>query len=319
MSFWSPYPEIGKELALVEEYIEKQLPSRKKLLTDISLDLMHAGGKRLRPAFLILSAKFGRYNREKIIPLAAAIEILHAATLVHDDIIDDAALRRGKETVQAKWGQDMAVYTGDYLFTKAFMILSNKTSFQYLHWIARAVKSICEGEVDQYEIKYRKDITVLEYLKRIYRKTAVLFAMSTVIGAQESRCSKQIVKALGSFGSWYGMAFQIRDDILDYTSTERKEGKPIGNDIKQGIYTLPLLYALKDPVYGQKLHQLLDQKGHITEESIQEIIELVRKTDALVETKHLADTFIRKAYTMIERLPNTQYKMICQELMNILL
>ena len=260
MGLWQAYPEIQNELIKVENYMKEAIPSRKKLLTDICLELIEAGGKRLRPAFVILGAKFGNYDESKIIPLAASMELLHTATLVHDDIIDDSKLRRGRVTVQEKWGEDMAVYVGDYLFTKAFTILSDKMHYEHLNKIAHGFKTICEGEIDQYEIKYNMDVTVLDYLKRIYRKTAVLFIMSILTGAYESKCKRETLNTLGKFAAYFGMAFQIYDDLLDYVSSEEIEGKPIGNDIRQGIYTLPLLYALEDKKVCPQIKNLLYKK-----------------------------------------------------------
>ena len=318
MSLWEAYPEIHEELIKVENYMKKAVPSRKKILTEISLELIESGGKRLRPAFVILGAKCGKYDPEKIIPLGAAIELLHTATLVHDDIIDDSQLRRGKTTVQAKYGRDMAVYTGDYLFTKAFMILSDKTSFEHLNRIAQGVKAICEGEIDQYEIKYNTNVTVTDYLKRIYRKTAVLFVMSILVGAYEGKCKRKTLNALGKFAAYFGMAFQIRDDLLDYTSTEKIEGKPIGNDIKQRIYTLPLLFALQDNNVNQEIKELLSKKEHIEKEEIDRVIDLVKETNALKETKALKDKFICKAYDALDNLSDGTYKDITKGLLQLL-
>lgn len=318
MGLWDAYPEIDRELDKVEHYMKKVIPSRKKVLTQISLELIGAGGKRLRPAFVILGAKHGKYDEEKIIPLAAAIELLHTATLVHDDIIDDSKLRRGKTTVQAKWGKDMAVYAGDYLFTKAFTILSDKTSFEHLNRIAQGVKAICEGEIDQYEIKYNANVSVMDYLKRIYRKTAVLFVMSILVGGYEGKCKRKTLNALGKFAASFGMAFQIRDDLLDYISTEKEEGKPIGNDIKQGIYTLPLLFALQDDQKKDEIIGLLGKKQNIQEEEMNQIITLVKQTQGLKLTNELKDKFTNKALLTLDDIPEGIYKNTSKDLLELL-
>lgn len=318
MSLWETYPEINNELIKIETYMKKVIPSRKKILTQISLELIESGGKRLRPAFVVIGAKHGKYDPEKIIPLGAAIELLHTATLVHDDIIDDSKLRRGKTTVQAKWGKDMAVYTGDYLFTKAFTILSDKTSFTHLNRIAQGVKAICEGEIDQYEIKYDTNISINDYLKRIYRKTAVLFAMSILVGGYEGKCNRKVLNALGKFAASFGMAFQIRDDLLDYLSTEEKEGKPIGNDIKQGIYTLPLLFALQDNKVKNEIKELLSRKEQIQKDEIDRVIILVKETDALKYTMELKNKFINKADTALDTISNVNYNNISKDLLKLL-
>ncbi|WP_058486810.1 polyprenyl synthetase family protein [Defluviitalea phaphyphila] len=319
MDLWKAYPEINIDLDKMEKYMKKVVRSRKKILTEISLELIESGGKRLRPAFVILGARYGKkFEEEKIIPLASAIELLHTATLVHDDIIDDSKLRRGKITVQAKWGKDMAVYTGDYLFTKAFTILSDKTSFKHMNRIARAVRAICEGEIDQYEIKYNVNVSVIDYLKRIYRKTAILFAMSILTGAYEAKASKKTLNALGKFGVYFGMAFQIRDDLLEYTSTEKKEGKPMGTDIKQGIYTLPLLFALEDNKVNKELKKLLSKKENVDDEDIEKIIMLVKQTKALDNTEILKNKFINKALKELKKLNNKNYDNILKYLIKLL-
>lgn len=306
MNYWEHYPELQDELQAVEDYMRKNVVSKKKILTDISLNLIDAGGKRLRPAFLILAAKCGKkYNQDVLIPLAAALELIHTATLVHDDIIDESKFRRGEESIQHKWGKDMAVYVGDYLLSKAFCILSNKTSIDRLQYVSRTVKAICEGEISQYESRYQK-ITTYDYIKRIYRKTALLFALSLSAGASESKCSKKIGRALVNYGINYGVAFQIYDDLLDYTSNEKMIGKPIGNDVKQGYYTLPLIIASKDQQYGKRINDILKLHDDITEDQLDNLFDMVKKTDAIAETRHLSKRYIRKAASQFDILSEKQ-------------
>ncbi len=302
MNYWEHYPELQDELRAVEDYMRKKVVSKKKILTDISLDLIDAGGKRVRPASLILAAKCGkRYNKDVIIPLAAALELIHTATLVHDDIIDESKFRRGKESIQHKWGKDMAVYVGDYLLSKSFCILSNRTSTERLQYVSRTVKAICEGEISQYESRYQK-ITTYDYIKRIYRKTAFLFALSLSAGASESQCSKKIGRALVNYGMNYGVAFQIYDDLLDYTSNEKMIGKPIGNDVKQGYYTLPLLVASKDKQYGKRINEILKLHQDITEDQLEDLFGMVKKTDAIDQTRNLSKRYIQKAASQFKDL-----------------
>lgn len=320
MELWNVYPEIQTELYEVEQYMKQSIISRKPLLTEIALDLIEASGKRLRPVFVILAAQQGKgYDREKIIPIAGAIELLHTATLVHDDIIDEATFRRGQESIYTKWGRDMAIYTGDYLFARAFMMLSKKTSFNQLYYLAHGIKSICEGEVDQYTERYNLNIQVYDYLKRIYRKTAILFSISTTIGAYEAKAPKKIVKAAGELGLSYGVAFQIKDDLFDYTSTEDIIGKPIGNDIRQGIYTLPLLYAIKDPYVGKEIKMLLQKKEEITDDEIRKIIQLVQQTNGILNAEILAKRYIQRGEERIAQLPNSRsqevFKCLFQQLL----
>ena len=303
MEFWDFCPLVSTDINYLNDYMKKAVVSRKETLTKISHDLIDSGGKRLRPGFLILAAHLGEYDRERIIPFAASIELIHTATLVHDDIIDESSYRRNQETIHEKWGRDMAIYTGDYLFTRAFSILSDKdvSKNSYLNKVALAMQSICEGEIDQYEQKYKIQ-SVFDYLKRIYRKSAVLFALSAAIGAQESACTDQEIRYVGLFALYYGVAFQIFDDLLDYTETELSIGKPIGNDIKEGNYTLPLIYALEDETYGDSIQAFLLKKDLISGAEVQTVIESVSNTNALKEAKDLAFKFLYKAEAQLDLL-----------------
>ncbi|HHX60874.1 MAG TPA: polyprenyl synthetase family protein [Epulopiscium sp.] len=305
MAFWSFCPLVSEDIEHVNNYMKKSVVSRKQTLTNISQDLIDSGGKRLRSGFLILAAHLGEYNRDDILPFAAAVELIHTATLVHDDIIDESSYRRNNQTIHEKWGRDMAIYTGDYLFTKSFAMLSDKDvpENNYLNKVAHAMQSICEGEIDQYEQKYKIQ-NVYDYLKRIHRKSAVLFALSSGVGAQQAGCSNKIIRHASTFALHYGVAFQIYDDLLDYTDTELNIGKPIGNDIKEGNYTLPIIYALEDPTYGDSIQNLLLKKDAITDAEIQTVIQYVNKTDAINQSTKLAFKFLYKAESRLNRLPN---------------
>ncbi|NLT18265.1 MAG: polyprenyl synthetase family protein, partial [Clostridiales bacterium] len=241
---WSKFPVINEELTAFEEYLETVLVSRSEFLTNASKDAVLSGGKRLRPAFTILAALHGDYDRKRVFPAAASVEILHAATLVHDDIIDNAKTRRGKETLSEKHNTNLAVYTGDYLLTKSLKLLI-KTGLkpEKLDVLARAITLLCEGEVDQYLNKYSVS-SVYNYLKRILGKTGVLFSASMALGAKIANLSDEVARYFSRFGLSFGAAFQIRDDLLDILSDPSKEGKPVLNDLKEGIATLPVIMAV---------------------------------------------------------------------------
>src|SRR5665647_1990229 len=155
MGIWKKQVDIYTDLTVVDEFITSSLKSSQRVLNDAVNDLLEAGGKRLRPALVLLAGRFGKYNEEKLIPLAASIEIMHMATLVHDDIIDEAELRRGRPTTQTRWGNDVAVFTGDFLFTRAFAIITQKTSYENMHYLSQTIKSVCEGEIEQFESRYQ--------------------------------------------------------------------------------------------------------------------------------------------------------------------
>lgn len=291
---------IGDELKRVDEYIKASLLSKQKVLEVALKELLEAGGKRLRPALVLLSGKFGRYDDKKLIPLAAAVEILHMATLVHDDIIDDSKMRRGRPTIQSRWGKDIAVFTGDFLFAKTFLLLAHSTTVENMQGLSKVVKAICEGEIAQYQSRYDKYVTVRQYLKRIGRKTALLFALSCYVGAHESKCPKNVERCLREFGFNFGMAFQITDDLLDFTGDAAKTGKPVGSDFVQGVYTLPLIYAINSS-YGSEVIKILDKESYGPED-VERMIELVHASGGIEYGKKLAKSYLNRASAFIEDL-----------------
>lgn len=316
---WGRYPEILDELNLVEDYIKKSVCSRNKLITEITGGLVEAGGKRLRPAFVVLSSKFGNCDGKKVISIAGALEILHTATLVHDDIVDRAKLRRGKATVSEKYGMDMAVYTGDFLFTKAVLALSEGVEASRLDTVAKAVKTICEGEVDQFQSRYDIDITILSYLKRISRKTAVLFGAACNLGAGTAECPPDIVRDLTRFGFCYGMAFQIRDDLNDFLLDEKTSGKPTINDIAKGIVTLPVIYALnRDSKIRSIFRTLAENKEGLSAGDIEIISDLVKNSGGIDASKKMLEKYIERGMKLLERLPDIKYRAILIELITLL-
>lgn len=312
---WSEYPEISDELKLVEEYIKKNIASRNKFLFSIVSELVEAGGKRLRPALAIIASKFGKYDRKKILPAAGALEILHTATLVHDDIIDRSSLRRGKLTVAEKYGSDMAIYTGDFLFTKAVLMLSKGIAADRLDIIAKAIKIICEGEVDQYKDRFNINISVMSYLKRISRKTAILFSSACALGAYAGKCPPGIARKLAKFGLYYGMAFQIRDDLNDYLSDTGKEGKPVGNDIARGIITLPAIYALRN---SEELRGVIskafEKRDRLSTEDVLKIAKLVRNHGGIDFAKDTLYSYVKKGMEELKGLPDNNYKTLLEKL-----
>ena len=314
--FWNKYPEIQNEIQGVVNVIEKNAKCRDKIVEGSILELLHSGGKMLRPSFVILASKFGEYDSERAKALGAVVEMFHMATLVHDDIIDEATLRRGKETVQSKYGKNYAVYIGDYLFCICFKILATLGSKNTIAVDTMSMSRICMSEIDQLNSRYDRNVSVKKYLKRISGKTAELFSLSLFIGATESGCSKKLSKLFWEIGHNIGMAFQVIDDILDYTGSDEGIGKNSANDLKQGIYTLPLILALQNK--PSDLREIL-QKDDYSEDDVKQVIELVNKYDGVNKARDIAKKYTNKAFKQINKLPENEYREILLEIANMLL
>ncbi|EYE89363.1 geranylgeranyl pyrophosphate synthase [Fervidicella metallireducens AeB] len=317
-NFWTNYPEIAYELEIVKNIIKDNIKSSEKYFKESIFELVDAGGKMLRPGLLLIASRFGNYDKEKMYNLAAAIELMHSATLIHDDIIDEARFRRGIETIQSKLGKEYAVYTGDFLFCQCFIMLSKfNYSMDNLREISAAISQICKGEIRQYNLRYSLDTGIKNYLKIISGKTAALFAISLYTGAWESQCDEKTSKLLGRIGYHVGMAFQIIDDILDFTGDTLRLGKKTHTDIIKGYYTLPIIYAIKEDKEG-KIKDILEN-NIIEEKEIQELIKLVNQFKGIEKSRKLADKYTEKAFRSIEELPECKAKKILKEITHELL
>ncbi|HRU41132.1 MAG TPA: polyprenyl synthetase family protein [Candidatus Diapherotrites archaeon] len=298
---WSDNRFLKKEMDSVEDTIKNSLRTRNKTVKEALVRFVESGGKRLRPAFTILGGTFGQYDSNAIVPIAAALEIIHMATLIHDDIIDDARLRRGNETVHSVLGKDVAVYSGDFLLTRAFMLVADYADIDMLKQVAKASAYICDSEIAQNEQKFDTNVSVKQYLKRIGGKTAALFAISLYMGAYKAGCPKKLVNRLGVLGNNIGMAFQIVDDILDLTGNQAKVGKPLLSDAAQGIYTLPVLYALHSEYRDEAIKAI--NKTH--EDKGEYLYEVLSDSKAIERSKNIAEKFIGKAMKIAGELPES--------------
>lgn len=300
---WDNYPGIQAELAAFEDYLKGKLANRIEFLRTATQGIVFSGGKRLRPAFTILSAMQGNYSREKVFPAAASVEILHAATLVHDDIIDNAKTRRGQLTVSEKHSVNLAVYTGDYMLAKSLSLLV-ETGLQpeRLELVSKAITQLCEGEVEQYLGKYELT-TVNHYLKRIIRKTGILFSVSCALGARAGGLNDEETRLLTRFGISFGAAFQIRDDLLDILSDEQTEGKPVFNDLKEGIATLPIIMsAQRNPEIRKNVEELFEGTGDILS-----ILRSVTSSGGVRESEKLKQKYTDKCRSYLKKLTPSSY------------
>ncbi|ATP39620.1 heptaprenyl diphosphate synthase component II [Solibacillus sp. R5-41] len=296
------YTDIKSDIEIIEKELEKALSSSSHLLNDASLHLLQAGGKRIRPVFALLSAKFGDYNIERMKNIAVPLELIHMASLVHDDVIDDSDMRRGRLTVKAQWNNRVAMYTGDFIFARALeyvTIIENPQAHQIL---ARTMVELCNGEVIQIEDKFRLNQNIKDYFRRIKRKTALLIESSCELGAVVSGADKKTVRHLKRYGYFVGMSFQIIDDILDFTATDKQLGKPAGSDFIQGNITLPILLMKEDPQLIPYLEKV--STGELLEEERQAMLQLVRKSNAIKEATKISNLYLKKALAEVEKLPN---------------
>jgi heptaprenyl diphosphate synthase len=318
MGIWKKNVDIYQDIDKIDEYIRQSLKANQKVLNDAVNDLLSAGGKRLRPAMVLLAGRFGKYNEENLIPLASAIEIMHMATLVHDDIIDESEMRRGRPTTRSRWGNETAVFAGDFLFAKSFDLVTQSISQKNMYYLSKAIRAICEGEVDQFESRYGGELSIRRYLKRISRKTAMLFALSCQVGASESRCKLETARLLRNIGHDFGMAFQITDDLLDFSGNQTEVGKPLCSDFSEGVYTLPVIYTMMNPDYKEKTEHYLGKKD-LCEEDIRNIGRLVEESGGLERSKKLALRYLERCRTSLDVLPAIPARAALDELIEELI
>jgi heptaprenyl diphosphate synthase len=298
------YLHLKSDLSYVENRLLDEVRSKQKDLENAASHLLKAGGKRIRPVFVLLSGQFGRYDREQLARVAVALELIHMATLVHDDVIDDAKTRRGIPTVRSEYGNRMAMYTGDFIFARALMLLSELPNPTIHQQLSDSIVRMCEGEIDQIRDFYRIDQNLRNYFRRIKRKTAILIEISCKLGGLAAEAKTEYVKALGRFGYYLGMAFQIVDDVLDFTASEAKLGKPAGADLLQGNITLPVLYALHASECGPSLRNLI--RSDMTRAEANQSIGLIKQSGGIEYSKKVADLYLQKCLKELTKLPKNQ-------------
>ena len=308
---WENLPALKAELELFEQKMLERFNSNKSInsyLDRLSVDIIKSGGKRLRPAMMVASAMLGDYQRDKVLNTAVSIELLHTATLVHDDIIDNSMLRRSRPTIFAREGVNTAVFTGDYLYVKSIQALAlADLPLTYLQQLASAIEAVCVGEVEQF--RGRGSIPGFKtYLSRISRKTAALFAASCAVGAHLGGMGDDKVKLAARFGGYFGIAFQIQDDLLDILEKPETTGKPAGNDLKEGIVTLPVIFAAAGApavqAQAEAFLKALSEK-RATKGAMIHLLQLVEQGEGIAKTRAVLSKYIAKARRYLDRLPQT--------------
>lgn len=305
---WAKIPDIERQLEKVRALILDRVQIRNHEVSDLIHNQIVSGGKMLRPACLILFSKFGKdVDEEQIIKAAAAMETLHIATLIHDDVIDDSSLRHGTKTLQTQVGNRNAIYAGDYLLTVYFELIgevSNNRAQVLMN--ARDMKNILMGELDQMLINLNVDATVPMYLREVSGKTAQLIELSSKFGAELANCSTTIVHHAKYIGHDIGMAFQIEDDILDYHNGRGRTGKPAYEDLKNGVYSIPLIFAIRNG--DAEFKQFLRDHPQLNHEQILWVAQKVEEFHGIEDAQKLATSYTNKAIALIEELPKNRYR-----------
>lgn len=298
------YGPVAEDMILVEDMLESikrdDLPPLKRMLDHV----LQSRGKRLRPALVLLSGTFGDYNLNKLVPLGGAIELLHTASLVHDDVVDGALSRRGRPTANAVFDNAMTVLLGDYIFANAAEMVTRTGSLPVTRLFALALQKMTRGELDQDASAFDVGKDIQNYLGRIAGKTASLFANATEGGAMLAGCSEGEVEALRTYGYSLGMAFQIVDDILDFTGDETEMGKPCGSDLLEGTITLPAMLLMERYPKDNPVKRFILAKRDRAER-LQEALAMVRSTEVLEVSMDMARSYIRRANEAISQFPAT--------------
>jgi heptaprenyl diphosphate synthase len=305
MKFKMMYSFLNSDIDIVEEALEEAVYADSALLREASLHLLQAGGKRIRPLFVLLAASFGTYDIHIMKKVAVSLELIHAASLIHDDVIDDAEIRRGKQTVKAKWDNRIAMYTGDYIFARSLELMTEINKPEAHKILAHTMVELAIGEIEQIKDKYRFEQNIKDYFRRIKRKTALLISTSCQLGAITADVEKNVHIKLAQFGYYVGMSYQIIDDILDFTGTEKELGKPSGGDLLQGNITLPVLFAMENEEIRKEIVKIHENSSR---EEMDKIIRLIIQSGSIERSREISNHYLEKALLVVEQLPQNEAK-----------
>jgi heptaprenyl diphosphate synthase len=294
--------EIRAQLDQVEADLDKAVRSDTDFVTEASSYLVRAGGKRFRPMMVLLGGRFGDPADSRLVQGAVAIEIVHLATLYHDDVIDEADYRRGIPSVNSRWDNTVAILTGDFLFARASEISSDLGN-EVTKLLARTIAILSDGQIREVAASGRTDQTEAAYMEIIRRKTAMLIATSCRLGGMLSNAAPETIERLDDFGMALGLAFQLSDDIMDVISTEAELKKEPGQDMREGVYTLPVLYALEDGEAARELRDLL-APGPPEGERLSRALDLVRSDGSLARAREAVTQWVHRSKRLAEGLPH---------------
>lgn len=304
---------VQSDLDATDQFILNELKSDIPFINQLIDYIIKCGGKRIRPLIVLLSAKAFNHDNNAHVDLAVAIELIHTATLLHDDVVDHSTLRRGNETTNSIWGNEASVLVGDFLYSRAFQLIVKLKNFTIMDIFASATNIIAEGEVLQLLNCHDPNTTEAAYFEVIQRKTAKLFEVASQIGTALSPYSTQEMNAMQSYGMQVGIAYQLIDDALDYQSSKEVMGKNVGNDLAEGKPTLPLIHAIKKGTPAEaKLVQEAIQSGSI--ERLNDILQIIESTGAIEYTLQAAKMHAKRANDILAHIPESPYQKALGEL-----
>lgn len=305
---------VQTDFEAVNTLITNKVQNHTGLIEDLSNHIIQSGGKRIRPLVVLLASRACGYSKgHDHVTLAGMIEFLHTATLLHDDVIDESKLRRGRETANEIWGDKVSILVGDYLVTQYMKMMIQLGDLNIMELLTDTVYKMTCGELKQLENRHKHSMTEAEYFEVIQAKTSFLFAASACLGALVSHADQSIQTALYDYGRHLGNAFQLIDDALDYCNDPQTIGKNIGGDLKHGIATLPLLHALKHGTPQQQ--QLIQQTlSHGLQDNLSDILQAIEETRGIDHTQQVASTEVERAIQALQPLPNSIYKTALSEL-----
>jgi len=293
---------VREDLIAVEASLKSLSEVESRDLSELLQHSLSGGGKRIRPTIALLSAKFHDYDLERMIPFVTAIELMHLATLVHDDTIDDSPVRWGRPTANSIWGIEQAVLLGDYLFARAGELVTHTGNIRVVRMLSETLMVISSGEITQARSAFNLDQSRDDYFRRVTSKTASLFTLASEAGAVLSRAQEASVRDLRDYGHNLGIAFQIIDDILDFIGTEQEMGKPVGSDLAQGTLTLPAMLLIEDYPEDNSLQLVFQQKGG--REHVDRAIDMIRNSTIIDRCFDIAADYRDRACRCLDRFPD---------------
>ncbi len=301
------YALIEKDMEQVNTCIKSKLSSEVVLINQVGQYIVHSGGKRLRPVLHLLTANAFQYKGTQHIECASLIEFIHTATLLHDDVVDASELRRGQDTANAVFGNEASVLVGDFLYSRAFQMMVEIDQMRIMDILANATNTIAEGEVQQLLNVHDPDTTEARYLQVIHDKTAKLFESATQLAAVLSQQAETVEKAIADYGMHLGTAFQLIDDVLDYSHSSDEIGKNIGDDLAEGKPTLPLIFTMRNgtPEQNNLMRDVIEHGGR---ERFDEVKQILTDVGAIAYTEQTARSEADKAIECLSVLPDTIYK-----------